>query len=173
MPSGRNALPAAELPLDVYICVQRNEINTGLPARRSTDVCHSGKTKCHHGKIILDSGFGLCLPLATSRDCRCLLIFAYLWKNAVHIYVSSIFRSPFPHLRGRLFGFRGGCLHSGCGTTGCRHSLYARWSVCARREKRRARRADTRFAGTTTFFEGTCCDPAIQNSGGESFCRVA
>ena len=44
-----------------------------------------------------------------------LLMFVYLWGNAVYIYVPPIFRSPLPYLRGRLFGRCGGCLHSGCG----------------------------------------------------------
>lgn len=112
-------------------------------------------------------------PVFTAGNIVWLLMFVYLWGNAVYIYVPPIFRSPLPYLRGRLFGRCGGCLHSGCGTAGSRYALYARWGVCARREKRRVGPADTRFAGKTTSFEGTCRDSAIQNRGGEGFCRVA
>lgn len=76
-------------------------------------------------------------PVFAAGNIVWLLMFVYLWGNAVYIYVSPIFRSPFPYLCGRLFGRCGGCLHSGSGTAGSRYALYARWGVCARREKRR------------------------------------
>lgn len=59
----------SRIALCMYIGVQRNGINTGLPARRSTNMCHSGKIKCHCGKIRAVADFGLYLQPGTLYGC--------------------------------------------------------------------------------------------------------